>query len=156
MLILFSEKRIQTHCNFKNQEGAVKGVMCGNSGNLSLSDEWCSNPTNDKQSYWSIGKNRENTDCYSIGKYNGLDVELNDYLFTLVYVCLNTYRNNILKFHLISDAITCGNGIMSPRCDLCPKAHDTNFTNWCGGNCVVENSTGVCSNQCKISINSIL
>ena len=62
------------HCNIINQEGVVEGVLCGNSRDLSSSDEWCSNPTNDRQSYWSNGRNRENTACYSIGKYNGLDV----------------------------------------------------------------------------------
>ena len=64
------------HCNIINQEGAIEGVMCGNSRNLTLSDKWCNYPTNDRQSYWSNGKNRENPDCYSVGKYNDSYVEL--------------------------------------------------------------------------------
>jgi len=29
------------HCNYKNEEGIVNGIMCGKSGNYCATDQWC-------------------------------------------------------------------------------------------------------------------
>ena len=67
------------HCNMINQEGIIEGVICGNSGNFSLSDKWCSYPTNNRQSYWSIGRTSEDPNCYSVGTCIDLDIAFDAY-----------------------------------------------------------------------------
>ena len=43
------EQCSQSHCNYKNKEGRVEGIMCGNSGNYCNSEEWCTDTSNEKQ-----------------------------------------------------------------------------------------------------------
>ena len=87
--LLFSEQLSQMHCNILNKEGTIEGVMCGNSENLSLSDEWCINPTHERQFYWSNENNRDNLDCYSMGKCNGFNVDLDAF-----FHCVQKYLSN--------------------------------------------------------------
>lgn len=58
----------QVHCNFKNEDGQIDGIMCGNSGDFCSSDQWCTYPSNEKQSYWANGSYQGFPDCYSAGK----------------------------------------------------------------------------------------
>ena len=50
----------------------------------------------------------------------------------------------------LTDVISCGNSIMSPSCNLCPKLNNTGFDIGCGGNCKIEETTGICKDECKI------
>ena len=43
-----------------------------------------------------------------------------------------------------ADTISCGNDIISPKCSLCPKAHNAALDGWCGGHCEVDKTTGDC------------
>ena len=68
---LFSdlEQCLQTQCNYKDQDERIIGIMCGSSRDYcASSDVWCSNPQNDKQSYWSIDTYNGDPDCYSQGR----------------------------------------------------------------------------------------
>ena len=41
--------------------------MCGNSGNYCNSKTWCTDPSNEEQSYWSNDSHNGGPDCYSGG-----------------------------------------------------------------------------------------
>ena len=60
-------------CQFKNHEGQVDAIMCGTSGNFCYSDQWCSNPTNVKYSYWTNNTYSINHSCVSDGKVISYD-----------------------------------------------------------------------------------
>ena len=51
--------------------------------------------------------------------------------------------------------VTCGNGRLSPSCELCPKHNDTQFTDWCGGNCNMDETNGICKEKGKFCYNFI-
>lgn len=40
--------------------------------------------------------------------------------------------------------LTCGNGILSPNCNLCPKNGDTITNSWCSGNCYYDENDELC------------
>ena len=54
----------------------------------------------------------------------------------------------------ITDIISCGNDIMSPQCRLCPKPNATGLTDWCGGNCKLDEDTRICkeSKYCSYTL----
>ena len=56
-----------------------------------------------------------------------------------------SFRNGNFSF---PDSISCGNEILSPHCSLCPKLNDSFAANWCGGNCKVDETVGVCQDKC--------
>ena len=56
------------HCNYKNDEGIVNGIMCGKSGNYCATDQWCTGPSEEKQSYWTNKPYNGYPNCYSKGK----------------------------------------------------------------------------------------
>ena len=58
----------QMQCNFKNPKGKIDGIMCGGGGDYCASDQWCTNPLNEKLSYWTNGSNIGYPNCYSNGK----------------------------------------------------------------------------------------
>ena len=55
------------HCNFKNEDGHIDGIMCGNSGKFCASEEWCTDSLHEKQFRWSMGAYQGDPDCYSTG-----------------------------------------------------------------------------------------
>ena len=61
---------LQTQCNYKDQDENIIGIMCGSSrGYCASYDVLCTNPQNEKQSYWSTDTYNGDPDCYSQGKY---------------------------------------------------------------------------------------
>ena len=55
-------------CQFEDEQGEVDAIMCGKSGNYCLSDQWCTNPSNVKLSYWTSTTYTKNLNCDSDGK----------------------------------------------------------------------------------------
>ena len=124
--------------------------MCGSSRDYcTFSDVWCSNPLNEKQSYWSTDTYNGEPDCNSKGRYE-CDNTCNKYfqMFIAKY-SFELYTNLIHQITFtITDVISCGNSIISPSCNLCPKVNHTEFHIGCGGNCKFEETTGICKDEC--------
>ena len=61
---LFSNLDLCTrmHCNIKNEYGKIIGVMCGSRGSNCDTEQWCSDPRNEKKSY--LSNDNEDFDCY--------------------------------------------------------------------------------------------
>ena len=59
-------------CNLKNKDGKINGIICGNTGSHCDDNKWCTELSNEKQSYWSTGTFKGDPDCYSKGtlEYN--------------------------------------------------------------------------------------
>ena len=47
--------------------------------------------------------------------------------------------------------ITCGNDVLSPSCEDCPKSNITRSDEqWCGGNCRIDENDGKCKENSKL------
>ena len=62
------------------------GIMCGSSRDYcTFSDVWCSNPLNEKQSYWSTDTYNGEPDCNSKGRYE-CDNTCNNYFQMFIHL----------------------------------------------------------------------
>ena len=61
-------------CNFKQEDGRLSGIMCGNSGDHCESEDWCKLPLNEKQSYWSNGTYKGDPECFTQGNRNCIKI----------------------------------------------------------------------------------
>ena len=55
-------------CQFKDEEGRIDSIMCGISVNYCSSDQWCTDPSNVKLSYWTSKTYPKNSSCDSGSK----------------------------------------------------------------------------------------
>ena len=40
--------------------------------------------------------------------------------------------------------VSCGNGVLSPSCNLCPQSNDTELKSWCRGTCYFDERDEIC------------
>ena len=65
-------------CNFKQDDGSLSGVMCGNSGDYCESEDWCEQPRDEKKSYWSNGTYKGDTECFSQGNRSCIKIYISE------------------------------------------------------------------------------
>ena len=112
----YIEQCSQMLCQFLNEEEVVDAIMCGKSGNYCSSDQWCTSPSNIKESYWTSDTYPKNSSCNSFGNlilYKLIFSDIWMIIFrwgqlnlsiTLVY-CIKLFHAAVMWHHLNVDSV---------------------------------------------------